>query len=380
MPKRPLVIASLLVVAAAVAVLSYVRFGRAAPVEVATVRQADIALRVQGPGTVQARTAVALSARVGAAVTQVLADVGDTVRQGQPLVTLDDRDLAARRGAVGGQQQALARNTEAARAALAKAEADLDLASARRKRDAELLAQGFMSQAAVDASEATLRAAAAGVDAARATLAAREADATTLAQEARIADVSLTHARLLSPIDGIVTERLVEPGSTVAPGAPILRLVDPRTLWVATRVDETVVAQVQLGQSARIRLRTGETVGGKVARVARRSDAATRELEVFVAFDALPRHFAIDQEAEVTIDAGRRPGLVVPTTALTRGRDGREGVLVVEDGRTRFQAVRTDGADATHVRVASGVSDGQTVVAAAAGVRANQAVRAAAKP
>ena len=82
----------------------------------------------------------------------------------------------------------------------------------------------------------------------------------------------------------------------------------------------------------------------------------------------------------MTIDTGRRPGLVVPTGALTRDRDGREGVLVVEDGRTRFQAVRTDGADATHVRVASGVHDGQTVVAVATGVRAGQAVRAAVRP
>lgn len=380
MPKRPIVIAGLLVLVAAAAALAYVRFGRAAEVEVATARQADIAVRVQGPGTVQARSAVALSARVNATVTQVLADVGDTVRQGQLLVTLDDRDLAARRGAVGGQQQALVRNTEAARATLAKAEADLALASAKQKRDVELQHQGFMSQAAVDTSDAALRAAAAGVDAARATLAARQADATTLAQEARIADVSLTHARLVSPIDGIVTERLVEPGSTVTLGAPILRLLDPRTLWVATRVDETVVAQVQLGQSARIRLRTGETVGGKVARIARRSDAATRELEVFVAFDTLPKHFAVDQEAEVTIAVGRRPGLVVPASALTRDRDGREGVLVVEDGRTRFHAVRADGADADQVRIASGLAAGQAVVARAAGVRASQAVRVADKP
>jgi len=380
MPKRPLVVASLIVLAAAVSALAYVRFGRATDVAVVSVRRADVAQQVRGPGTVQARTSVALSARVSATVTQILADVGDSVRRGELLVALDDRDLAARRGAVGGQQRTLAHNTEVARASLAKAQADLTLASARRNRDAELLARGFVSLAAVDASEAALRAAAAGVDAARAALAARLAEATTLAQEARIAEVSLTHASLLSPVDGIVTERLVEPGGMVTVGTTILRLVDPRTLWVATRIDETVVARVQLGQSARIRLRTGESVDGRVARIARRSDAATRELEVFVAFDAPPRHFAIDQEAEVTIDTGRRPGLVVPTGALTRDRDGREGVLVVEDGRTRFQAVRTDGADATHVRVASGVHDGQTVVAVATGVRAGQAVRAAVRP
>lgn len=378
--KRRILVAGLIVLGLAAAALGYWRFGRAAEVVVTTARQGAITVRVLGPGTVQARTTVAVAARVSATVTQVLADVGDTVAQGQLLVTLDDRDLAARRGAVGGQQQALSRNTEAARAALAKAEADLDLARSKQRRDAELLAQGFVSQAVVDASNAALRAAQAGVAAAQATLAAREADAVTLAQEARAADVGLTYARLLSPVDGLVIERLAEPGSTVTLGTPILRLVDPKTLWVATRVDESVVGRVQVGQAARIRMRTGETVGGQVARIARRSDAATRELDVFVAFHEWPRHFAIDQEAEVAIDSGTEPGIVVPAQALTRDSGGRQGVLVIEDGRTRFQPVQTGGSDERGVLVRAGLSEGQRVVADRTGVRANQAVRAADRP
>ncbi|MCB1982199.1 MAG: efflux RND transporter periplasmic adaptor subunit [Rhodoferax sp.] len=378
--KRRFLLAGLLVLLATAAALGYWRFGRAAEVSIATAQSGEITARVLGPGTVQARTAVSVAARVNATVTQVLVDVGDVVTQGQLLVTLDDRELAARRAAVGGQQQALARNTEAARAALAKAQADLDLARSKQRRDAELLAQGFVSQAVVDASNAALRAGQAGVDAARATLAAREADAVTLAQEARAADVGLTHARLLSPLDGLVIERLAEPGSTVTLGMPILKLVDPQTLWVATRVDESVVGRVQVGQPASIRMRTGQTVAGKVARIARRSDAATRELDVFVAFDELPRHFAIDQQAEVGIDTGAEPGIVVPTQALTRDVDGRQGVLLVVDGRTRFQPVQTGGADEHGVLVRSGLETGQALVADSAGVRANQAVRAAVRP
>jgi RND family efflux transporter MFP subunit len=378
--KRRLLAGGLLVLAVAAAALGYWRFGRTTDVTMTTAQNGTVAARVLGPGTVQARTTVALAARVSATVTQVLADVGDSVAQGQLLVTLDDRDLAARRGAVSGQQQALARNTEAARAALAKAEADLDLARSKQRRDAELLAQGFVSQAGVDASNAALRAAQAGVEAARATLAAREADAMTLSQEARAADVGLSHTRLLSPVDGLVIERLAEPGSTVTLGMPILRIVDPKTLWVATRVDESVVGRVQVGQPARIRMRTGETVGGQVARIARRSDAATRELDVFVAFGQLPRHFAIDQEAEVSIDTGREPGIVVPAKALTRDVGGRLGVLVVEDGRTRFQPVQTGGSDERGVLVSAGLSEGQSLVADSSGIRANQAVRAVARP
>ena len=353
------------------------RFGRATDVPVAVAAQGSIVARVAGPGTVQARVPVTLSARVNATITQVEVDVGDTVHQGQLLATLDDRDLSARRGVVTGQQEALLRNIEGARAALSKAQADLELARSRQRRDAELLAQGFVSQAVVDASNSALEGAAAGVDAARSTLAAREADARALSQEARYSDAVLSYTRIVSPFDGVVVQRLGEVGNTVVPGTPILKLVDPKTLWVATRVDESVVGRVQVGQASRIRLRSGELLGGKVARIARQSDAATRELDVHVAFDAVPQRFAIDQEAEVTIEVGEDRGIVVPLAALTRDGAGRQGVLVVEGGRTRFQPVETAGADAGRLLVRKGLSGGESVVAVAAGVAINLRVRAA---
>ncbi len=295
------------------------------------------------------------------------------------LVTLDDRDLSARRGVVAGQQEALLRNTEGARAALLKAQADLELARSRQRRDVDLLAKGFVSQAVVDGSNAALDGAAAGVEAAKASLAAREADARSLSQEARYSDAVLSYTRIVAPMDGVVVQRLGEVGNTVVPGTPLLKIVDPKTLWVATRVDESVVGRVQPGQVASIRLRSGEVLPGKVARIARQSDAATRELDVHVAFDAVPQRFAIDQEAEVSIDVGEDRGLLVPLAALTQDRTGRQGVLIVEGGegggRTRFQAVESAGADASHALIRKGLVGGEAVVAVAAGVTADQRVR-----
>lgn len=355
----------------------YWRFGRVVEVPVVTAAQGVIAARVVGPGSVQARVPVTLSARVNATVTRVNVDVGDVVRQGQLLVTLDDRDLSARRGVVKGQQEALLRNTDGARAAVIKAQSDHELARIKLRRDNELLSQGFVSHAVVDASKASLDAAAAGVDAAQAALAARHADARTLAEEARFADATLSHTRIEAPMDGVVVQRLSEVGNTVVPGTPLLKMVDPRTLWVATRVDESVVARVQPGQAASIRLRSGEVLPGKVARIARQSDAATRELDVHVAFDSVPQRFAIDQEAEVSIAVGEDRGIVVPRAALTRDRSGRQGVLVVEGGRTRFQAVETADADAGRVLLRKGLAGGESVVAVAADTKPGQRVRPA---
>jgi RND family efflux transporter MFP subunit len=375
--RRLAVAAVALLLLLAAGALAYARFLRPVEVALATAAPGAVEARVSGPGTVQARIPVTLSARVTASVAQMHVDVGDVVQAGQLLVSLDDRDLLARRGIVSGQQDALARNTEAARAAVARARADADLARSRQRRDAELLAQGFVSQAVLDASNAARAAADAALDAAHAALEARAADARVLSQEARYADTMLSHARITAPMAALVVQRVAEAGSTVMPGTPLLKLVDPASLWVATRVDESVVGRVRAGQAARIRLRTGQWLTGRVERIARQSDTATREMEVHVGFDGAPERFAIDQQAEVHIDVGTDAGLVVPLGALLRDREGRQGVLVVDAGRARFRRVATAGADARQVLVRDGLAAGERVVAAAAGVRDGARVRAA---
>jgi HlyD family secretion protein len=363
---------------AAVAAVVWLRFLRAVAVPLHEVAQGTVAVRVTGPGTLQARVPVTLGARITATVRQVDADVGDRVRQGQVLALLDGRDLAAQRDAAASQHEAVLRNVQAAQAALARAQAEHELADGKQRRDAELLRTGFISPSAIDTSEAALRAARANVDSARAALAAREAEAQAMVQEVRRAGAVLDYTRIVSPIDGVVVLRQAEAGATVVPGTPIFRLVDPATLWIAMRVDETVVGRVEVGQPATIRLRSGEQFDGKVARIARQADAAARELEVDVAFDAPPARFAIDQEAAVTIDTGRASGLTVPLPALLRDGEGRQGVLVEVDGRARFRAVTTGTADETRVLVTSGLAAGERVVVQPTGLRAGMRVRPAA--
>jgi len=372
--RKSLLWGALLLVLVVVA-LGYWRFGRAVEVEIVLVRPGAVAMQVSGPGTLQGRSAVTLASRLTSTVTAVSVDVGDEVQPGQLLATLDDRELAARRAALLGQQRAVASSIEAARAALRRAEAERALADLRVRRDAELRDQGFLSQSAWDASVAARQVAVAGLDAAQAALATRQAEADAVAQEVQAAEAAITHTRLHSPLQGLVVQRLAEPGSTVNVGTPLLRLVDPDTLWVATRVDESVVGRLAVGQQATIRFRAGDEVPGTVARLARQSDTATRELDVFVALARRPQHFALDQQAEVSIEAGRVSGLVVPATALIRNRDGRTGVLVVEQQRTAFRPVGVEGAEAGAVRVVSGLREGEMVVRDSSGARDNQAVR-----
>jgi len=370
-----LIAAVLLLVAASSA--AWWRFGRAVPVGMVVVQTGAVAVRVTGPGSVQARVPVTLASRVTAAVTAVHADVGDVVRAGQPLVTLDDRDLRARRDAVQSQRAAQARNVEAAEATLRRAEADLALARSRQQRDAELQASGFVSTAGLDGSRAALDAAVAAAEGAAASLAARRAEMATTEHELAAAEAAQSFTRLDAPLDAVVIQRLAEPGNTVVPGTPVLRLVDPATVWIAMRVDEAVLGRLRPGQPATVRLRSGQTLNGEVARIARQSDAATREVEVHIALAQVPGHFVIDQEAEVTVAAGEVQGLRVPVDALLRDRQGRLGVLRIDDGRTRFVAVGAGPSDGEALLVEGELAAGARVVSPAAGLREGMRVRAA---
>lgn len=376
MSKRMIAAVALVAVLIAVVGAAYFRFGRVVSLPVVESLRGKVMQHVVGPGTLQARVPVTLSARITASVRQVNADVGDTVKRGQEMAVLDDRDLAARRGVVGGQQVALARNAEAANAAIAKAQAEFDLARSKQWRDAELLGSGFVSQVVLDASDAALRAARANLDNASASHSAREADALALVQEARYADTVLSFTRITAPMNGVVISRQVEVGTTVVPGSPLFRIVDVATLWVVMRVDESVVGRVEVGQSASIRMRTGGLLAGKVARISRQSDAATRELEVNITFDVPPARFAIDQEAEVTIAVGDVSGITLPLSALTRDREGRQGVLVVINARTEFRPVRTGVSDGQRVLILEGLAGGERVVAHAGTIKEGMRVQA----
>jgi RND family efflux transporter MFP subunit len=304
-------------------------------VQVIAMAEGSVAREIRGPGTVQSRVPVTVSTRITGLVVSVHADEGDEVRRGRLLAELDDRDLAAK-------------------AAVARTERDL--ARANYERDRAVFEKGYISQAAMDAARATLDAAGAN---------------------AKAAAAALSYARIHAPMNGVITHREAEAGDTVVPGGALFRIVDPKQLWVVTRVDESVVGSVRVGQAATIVLRSGETLTGKVARVALESDAATREIEVNVSFDTPPVRFAIDQEAEVTIHAGNESGLIAPASALRQQEDGM-ALLAVVDGRAEQRLVTLGASDGQRVIVRSGIGPGDAVIVSPGTLKSGSRVRPAA--
>ena len=159
--------------------------------------------------------------------------------------------------------------------------------------------------------------------------------------QARAAAARLDDAVVLAPADGVVIAREANPGDTVAPGAPIYRLVDPASLIVEARFDESVLGLLGPGIAAEVRFTSDprQPIQGRITRLHREVDPATREFTVEIALSSLPRNWALGQRATVLVRAaGDLPVLAIDQRFLAR-RDGRPGVWRVEDGRARWRPV-----------------------------------------
>jgi HlyD family secretion protein len=319
--------------------------GPLAPVKVtmARVEEGDLVASTFGIGTVEARRSYSLGPTVASRVLRVLVDHGDAVKQGQLVAELDPVDLADRMASAQSAVERAESAIVAAEAQVAEAESRLQLASASSRRYAELRGRGFVSQEASDAKAHEANAAQAGRNAAAAALAAARRDRDrAMADHAAIGKVR-AQARLVSPVDGVVSARLAEPGSTVVAGQAVVQIIDPASLWVRARIDQGQAGGVRAGQGAEVVLRSdpGARYRGVVQRVDWVSDAVAEERIVNVGFVERPATMSVGDLVEVTIRVAEvGDARYVPAAAVKRVARA-DGVWRVAEGRLEFRAVRT---------------------------------------
>jgi RND family efflux transporter MFP subunit len=314
-------------------------------------------------GTVRGRTSATLASRVMAPIREVLVQPGDRVRAGQPLVLLDDRDVAAVARQARARSTAAARGLDAAHTEQEAAEAALVLARATHGRLSSLLERKSATAQEFDQAVAALRAAETrvtrvkvGIEEARAGL-----DVALAGRDA--ADVSASFTRIVAPFDGLVTEKLVEPGNLATPGTPLLRMEDPRAFKLDVRVDESRAAWVVRDTPVTVRLEgpSGPVdVSGRVFEVARAIDADSRAFLVTI---ALPAAEAIRPGtfARAYLPGPTRRVLRIPDTAIVR-RGQLTSVFVVDRGKARLRLVSIGISSSARTEVLAGLSDGETVV------------------
>lgn len=308
-------------------------------VKLLTVGVGTLQTSLEYSGEVRARVESRLSFRVAGKIVQRQAEMGQRVKAGQVLAQLDPRDYQLA--------------TDAARAQLASATTQRDLAAADFKRFQVLKDQNFISNAELERREATLKAAQAALDQARAQLASQGNQA--------------AYTTLVADVPGVVTGIEAEPGQVVAAGAPVVRIAQDGPRDVVFVVPESKVALIQPGQQVAVQAWTGGApFAGRVREVAASADAATRTYQVKAALEGADAP-ALGATVYVTPKALSHEGVAaikLPTSALRQ--EGQATAVWVYDPATstvKPQVVQIATADGNEAVVASGLAPGMQVVA-----------------
>lgn len=315
-----------------------------APGEVFALRSRELTLGIPVSGAVRAVQSATIKARVAGELQDLTLREGDAVRAGQVVARIDATETQARVRQA--QQQA-----DAARAQVAISQRQFD-------NNQALVAQGFISKTALDTSQASL-------DAAKASYQAGVA-------AADVARKSLADTVLKSPIDGFVSQRLVQNGERVAVDARILEVVDLSKLEVEALVPAADAAQVRVGQTASLQLEgTHDGLQARVVRISPSAQTGTRAVPVYLAIDNTTALPGLRQGVYLqgTLAAGTQRALAVPLDAV-RTDQAEPYLQVAESGQVAHHVVRLgartlmDGA--TWVAV-QGVAEGAQVLAARVG-------------
>jgi RND family efflux transporter MFP subunit len=323
---------------------------------------ADIADTFETGGLVQARTTAVIMARILAPVREVRAAPGDRVRAGQLLMVLDASDLTSRAQGARAAARAAEQDATAAASEQEAADAALTLARETYQRISGLHAKRSATAQELDNATGALRAAEAHATAAAARTQAAASGVETARAAGEAAGAAASFALITAPFDGVVTEKMVEPGNMAAPGTPLMRLEDTRGFRLDVRVDESRIGQISPGAAVPVSIDSGAdgattTIEGTVAEIGHAIDADARAFLVKITLpDASSLRSGTFGRAQFSGRARR--ALTVPAGALVR-RGQMTSVFVVEKGIARVRLVNVRGTE-----VLAGLSEGDVVIVA----------------
>ena len=246
---------------------------------------------------------------------------GDHVRKGEILLTLDDRLLQAE---------------------LKKARASRSMAARKLARLERLRKTNAASEEALTGAQTDLE----------------------LAQaEVEILETRLSYTIIKASFDGIVTQRLAEPGDIKSRNSHLLTLADPESLLLRIKASAQLIADITTGSRAKVfvDLPYIPTLQGSVQRIYPTLDPDTRQGEVEIHLQELPPQIHAGQYARVELMGKTKQRLLIPFTALRRDRRG-EYVYVIKSGHAIRHEVRSGNRFGGQVEILQGLSGSEILV------------------
>lgn len=316
-------------------------------VTVQAVAAEKVADRQEAVGTVRARNAFALAARIPGTVSAVLVKEGDLVARGKLLLTLDAAESTA--GAASAQA-----GVEEARRGVEEARARLQLADATFERYHKLFVEQAVTRQEFDSRRTDK-------DVAEQGLARAEARLVQARETSRAAGTVAGYTRIVAPVAGIVTGKSADVGMTVFPGTPLLTVEGEGGYRLEAAAPESLLGTVRTGQQVSVDIDgIAGTLSGRVAEVVPVSDPASRTFTVKV--DIAAKGLRSGAYGRVAFPTGSHQGILVPKAAIVE-RGALTSVWVVDKDKTvRMRLVKAGKPAGDRVEVLSGLTAGEQVV------------------
>ena len=368
------------------------------PTNVYAATSGELVQSVVASGRVISPQRVTIALQGTGRVVRVAVAQGQTVEPGQLLIELDNSDSRASLAqASSGVAQAHARlqqlgelSRPQAQQALAQAQATARQTRKALDRNRDLVAQGFVSQAAVDDARRAVDVAEAQVVSAQAqvktnniggsdTLLAQAELRQALAGQ-QLARAKLDQGLVFAPSSGVLISRSVEVGDIVQPGKALMVLATSGQVQILIQVDEKNLSKIALDQKAYASADAfaNQRFDAVVGYINPGVDAARGSVEVKLNIPNPPDYLRQDMTVSVDIETARRTAtVVIATSAVQDAATDKPWVLVVRGAHAVKQFVKLGLRGDTRVEVLDGIAAGESVVPASKiGVKAGQRVRA----
>jgi HlyD family secretion protein len=319
-------------------------------VELATVGRQLVTENLTIVGNLVGAAIVEVVPKVSGRLESVSVRLGDSVTMGRQIAKVEDSEI---REQVKQSEAAF----EVAQATIRQREADLKFAETNLERSRSLFERQLLPRQSLDDADARHQAAVAQLDLAR----AQFNQAKSRLDELRL---TLGNTVIVSPVNGFVGKRYLDPGAFVSANAPVASVVDIHIVRLIASLVERDISRVGVGTPAMVEVDAfaGEQFQGRVARVSPVLDPATRTAPIEVeipnpGYRLKPGMYA---RVRLTVDE-RQNALVVPRNALV-DIDGKRGVFVADGNTAKFRAVATGLQDEVRLEVTDGVAEGEKVV------------------